>query len=63
VPASHLIVSALVRRDGHLLLAEWVPLETALGRLACVAWYDCVPITRYLAGEARPGATYPQADA
>lgn len=44
--------------DGFVLAAAWVPIVTAFERLRCVAWYDCEPLARYLAGEAPPGTTY-----
>jgi 8-oxo-dGTP diphosphatase len=44
--------------DGFVRRAEWVPIESALARLAEVAWYDALPLQRYLAGEAAPGTTY-----
>lgn len=44
--------------DGLILGAEWVEAGEALSRLACVAWYDCIPLERYLSGEEMAGATY-----
>ena len=44
--------------DGLVLRAEWVETAEALQRLACVAWYDCVPLERFLSVEEPPGATY-----
>ena len=44
--------------DGLVLDASWVPAEEALRRLSCVAWYDCMPLERYLSGDASGGATY-----
>ncbi|HUF06153.1 MAG TPA: hypothetical protein VMP86_02065 [Candidatus Binatia bacterium] len=35
-----------------------VPTDEAFARLRCVAWYDCVPLERYLSGETPGGATY-----
>ena len=48
--------------DGFVRRAEWVPRAEAFERLRCVAWYDCVPLERYLSGEAPSGAVYPAAD-
>lgn len=44
--------------DGLVLGAEWLPIDEAFARLRCVAWYDCVPLERYLSGETPAGATY-----
>lgn len=44
--------------DNLVLGAEWLPTDEAFRRLRCVAWYDCVPLERYLSGEAPGGATY-----
>ena len=44
--------------DGLVLSAEWIRSDEAFTRLRCVAWYDCVPLERYLSGEASAGATY-----
>lgn len=44
--------------DEFVRAAAWVPAPDALERLACVAWYDCAPITRFLSGEAAAGAVY-----
>jgi 8-oxo-dGTP diphosphatase len=44
--------------DGLVLAASWVATDEAFTRLRCVAWYDCVPLERYLSGEAPAGATY-----
>lgn len=44
--------------DGFIRCAEWVPIARAFERLRCVAWYDCEPLSRYLAGAARAGAVY-----
>lgn len=44
--------------DGLVRSAAWVPIATALERLACVAWYDCAPLTGFLFGEAAAGAVY-----
>ena len=44
--------------DGLVMRAEWVEIDEALERLACVSWYDCAPLERFLSGEAPAGATY-----
>lgn len=44
--------------DGLVRSAAWVPAQTAMERLRCVTWYDCVPLTRYLSGAAPAGAVY-----
>ena len=44
--------------DGLVLDAAWVPDHEALRRLGCVAWYDCVPLERFLSGDAPAGSTY-----
>jgi ADP-ribose pyrophosphatase YjhB (NUDIX family) len=44
--------------DGLVLSAEWVETDEALRRLACVGWYDCRPLERFLSGEAPPGTAY-----
>lgn len=44
--------------DGEVTRADFVPIEEGLRRLASVKWYDAVPLRRYLAGQAPPGATY-----
>jgi ADP-ribose pyrophosphatase YjhB (NUDIX family) len=44
--------------DGLVLSAAWLTTDEALARLACVAWYDCLPLERFLSGEGPPGATY-----
>ena len=44
--------------DGLVRGAAWVPIPTALERLACVAWYDCAPITAFLSGEVAAGSVY-----
>lgn len=44
--------------DGFIRSAEWVPIARAFERLRCVAWYDCEPLSRYLAGDAHAGAVY-----
>ena len=48
--ATTMIVSALLRRDDRLRLVE--------ERMASVAWYDCVPLERFLSADAPSGATY-----
>lgn len=49
---------APVDPDGFVQRAEWVPAAQAFERLRSVAWYDCLPLERYLSGEASAGATY-----
>lgn len=44
--------------DGLVLDARWLPIDEALQRLGCVPWYDCMPLERFLAGDAAAGATY-----
>jgi 8-oxo-dGTP diphosphatase len=44
--------------DGLVLSAAWLSTDEALARLACVTWYDCAPLERFLSGEAPAGATY-----
>jgi len=44
--------------DGFVRSAAWVPSREAMDRLSLVEWYDCVPIERYLSGEASPGTFY-----
>jgi ADP-ribose pyrophosphatase YjhB (NUDIX family) len=44
--------------DGFVRSAAWVSSTDAVDRLRQVQWYDCVPIERYLSGEALPGAVY-----
>lgn len=44
--------------DGLVLAADWVTTDEAFTRLRCVAWYDCVPLERYISGEAPDGMTY-----
>ncbi len=44
--------------DGFVQRAEWVPAAQAFERLRCVAWYDCLPMERYLSGEASAGTVY-----
>jgi 8-oxo-dGTP diphosphatase len=44
--------------DGLVLSAAWLSTDEAVARLACVTWYDCVPLERFLSGEAPAGATY-----
>lgn len=44
--------------DGLVRNAAWVAGEAAFERLACVAWYDCVPLERFLSGEAAAGTVY-----
>ena len=44
--------------DGLVLDAIWVPAEEALRRLSCVAWYDSMPLERFLSGEASAGSMY-----
>jgi 8-oxo-dGTP diphosphatase len=44
--------------DGLVLSAAWLEADEAIRRLASVAWYDCVPLERFLSGVAPSGATY-----
>jgi 8-oxo-dGTP diphosphatase len=44
--------------DGYVIRADFVPVDEGLRRLALVEWYDVVPLTRYLRGDALPGAAY-----
>lgn len=44
--------------DGFVRRAEWLPIDRALGRLRCVAWYECAPLERYLSRDAAPGTVY-----
>ena len=44
--------------DRFVKRAAWVPIAEALDRLSCVAWYDCEPLRRLLAGAAAQGAQY-----
>lgn len=44
--------------DRFVKRAAWVPMSEALDRLSCVAWYDCEPLRRFLAGAAALGAEY-----
>jgi len=44
--------------DGFVRSAAWIPSAQAVDRLRVVEWYDCLPIERYLSGEASPGAMY-----
>lgn len=44
--------------DGFVLAAEWTERAEALARLDCVAWYDCIPLDRFLSGEAPAGTVY-----
>jgi ADP-ribose pyrophosphatase YjhB (NUDIX family) len=44
--------------DGLVRAAAWVEPTEAFARLRCVEWYDCVPLERFLSGEAATGAMY-----
>lgn len=45
--------------DGLVRRAQFVPIAEALRRIfSSVEWYDTVPLTRYLSGDATPGSTY-----
>jgi 8-oxo-dGTP diphosphatase len=44
--------------DRLVLDAAWLSTSEAMQRLSTVAWYDCMPLERYLSGDAPPGATY-----
>ena len=44
--------------DGLLLSAAWVPHREAIERLRLVEWFDCVPLERFLSGEAPTGTIY-----
>lgn len=48
--------------DGFVRSAAWVASDSAFERLTCVAWYDCVPLERYLSGEATAGTVYAAAN-
>jgi ADP-ribose pyrophosphatase YjhB (NUDIX family) len=49
---------APVDPDGLVTAAAWVEPAEAFARLRCVEWYDCVPLERFLSGEAATGAMY-----
>jgi ADP-ribose pyrophosphatase YjhB (NUDIX family) len=44
--------------DGLVRAAAWIEPAEALARLRCIEWYDCVPLERFLSGEAATGALY-----
>ena len=44
--------------DGLVLSAAWLETDEALRRLASVGWYDCLPLARFLSGEAPAGTVY-----
>jgi ADP-ribose pyrophosphatase YjhB (NUDIX family) len=44
--------------DGLVRAAAWIEPTEALARLRCIEWYDCVPLERFLSGEAATGALY-----
>jgi len=44
--------------DGFVRSAAWISSADAIDRLRMVEWYDCVPIERYLSGEASSGTAY-----
>lgn len=44
--------------DGLVAEAQWVDEADALARLRALGWYDCVPLDRWLNGEAATGAVY-----
>ena len=44
--------------DGLVLSAEWLETDEALRRLARITWYDCLPLERFLSGDAPPGTVY-----
>jgi ADP-ribose pyrophosphatase YjhB (NUDIX family) len=44
--------------DGLVRAAAWFEPMEALARLRCIEWYDCVPLERFLSGEASTGAVY-----
>ncbi|MDQ4036120.1 MAG: NUDIX hydrolase [Chloroflexota bacterium] len=44
--------------DGLVRAATWIDPTEALARLRCIDWYDCVPLERFLSGEAMTGALY-----
>ncbi len=44
--------------DGLVRHAAWVPVDTALERLAKVGWYDCTFLARYLSGDAPAGSIH-----
>jgi ADP-ribose pyrophosphatase YjhB (NUDIX family) len=44
--------------DGLVRAAAWLEPVEALARLRRIEWYDCVPLERFLSGEAPTGALY-----
>jgi hypothetical protein len=44
--------------DAFVVSAAWVPLKDALARRDRIGWYNSEPLRKWLAGEARAGASY-----